>query len=183
MIAPDALHQETRGKGSNIRHVTDILPEWEPAESLLVVEVITPAGNTSSYPPHKHDSDDLPRRVALEEVYYHRLNPPQGFAFQRVYTDDLSLDETMTVDGRRRDAGAARLSPLRRASTATTSTISTSWPARSASGASITRRSTSGCCSGDGLAPRPLCRLPRCVTPGIHSITPEVLSDFREARR
>jgi 5-deoxy-glucuronate isomerase len=62
------------------------------------VEVITPAGNTSSYPPHKHDTDNLPRESALEEVYYHRLNPPQGFAFQRVYTDDLSLDETMTVE-------------------------------------------------------------------------------------
>ena len=113
LIGPDALHQETRGKGSNIRHVTNILPEWEPAESLLVVEVITPGGNTSSYPPHKHDTDDLPRESALEEVYYHRLNPPQGFAFQRVYTDDRSLDETMTVDRRRRDAGPARLPPLR----------------------------------------------------------------------
>ena len=64
MIPPDGLHQETRGKGSNIRHVTNILPEWEPAESLLVVEVITPGGNTSSYPPHKHDTDNLPTRVA-----------------------------------------------------------------------------------------------------------------------
>jgi 5-deoxy-glucuronate isomerase len=98
VIPPDGLHQETRGKGSNIRHVTNILPEWEPAESLLVVEVITPGGNTSSYPPHKHDTDDLPRESRLEEVYYHRINPPQGYAFQRVYTEDGSLDETMTVE-------------------------------------------------------------------------------------
>ena len=97
LIGPDSLHQETRGKGSNIRHVTNILPEWDPADGLLVVEVITPGGNTSSYPPHKHDTDDLPRESLLEEVYYHRLNPPQGFGFQRVYTDDGSLDETMTV--------------------------------------------------------------------------------------
>ena len=60
--------------------------------------MITPGGNTSSYPPHKHDTDNLPRESLLEEVYYHRLNPPQGFAFQRVYTDDRSLDETMTVE-------------------------------------------------------------------------------------
>jgi 5-deoxy-glucuronate isomerase len=98
VIAPDGLHQETRGKGHNIRHVTNIIPEWEPAEGLLVVEVITPAGNTSSYPPHKHDRDDLPRESLLEETYYHRLNPPQGFAFQRVYTDDRSLDEAIAVE-------------------------------------------------------------------------------------
>jgi 5-deoxy-glucuronate isomerase len=97
MIGPENVHQETRGRGSNIRHVTNILPEWEPAESLLVVEVITPGGNSSSYPPHKHDTDDFPRETLLEEVYYHRIEPPQGFAFQRVYTDDLSLDETMSV--------------------------------------------------------------------------------------
>jgi 5-deoxy-glucuronate isomerase len=90
--------QETRGKGSNTRHVANILPEWEPAESLLVVEVITPEGCTSSYPPHRHDRDELPRESLLEEIYYHRINPAQGFAFQRVYTDDRSLDETMTVE-------------------------------------------------------------------------------------
>jgi 5-deoxy-glucuronate isomerase len=92
------LGQEVRGKGTNTRYVTNILPEGEPADSLLVVEVITPGGHTSSYPPHKHDRDDLPRESLLEETYYHRLNPPQGFAFQRVYTDDRSLDEVMAVE-------------------------------------------------------------------------------------
>ncbi|WP_181703777.1 5-deoxy-glucuronate isomerase [Chthonobacter albigriseus] len=98
LIGPDQVSQEVRGKGSNTRHVTNILPEGEPADSLLVVEVITPGGNTSSYPPHRHDEDDLPRQSFLEETYYHRLNPPQGFAFQRVYTDDRSLDEAMAVE-------------------------------------------------------------------------------------
>lgn len=98
LIKPDALVKESRGRGNNIRHVTNILPEWEPADSLLVVEVITPAGNTSSYPPHKHDRDDLPHESLLEETYYHRIDPPQGFAFQRVYTDDRSLDEAMAVE-------------------------------------------------------------------------------------
>jgi 5-deoxy-glucuronate isomerase len=97
LIGPDDVGQETRGKGSNIRHVTNILPESEPADSLLVVEVITPGGNTSSYPPHKHDEDNLPAESLLEETYYHRLSKPQGFAFQRVYTDDRSLDETMLL--------------------------------------------------------------------------------------
>jgi 5-deoxy-glucuronate isomerase len=98
LIGPDKVTQETRGKTTNTRHVTNILPEWELAESLLVVEVITPGGSTSSYPPHRHDRDDLPRESLLEEVYYHRINPAQGFAFQRIYTDDRALDETMTVE-------------------------------------------------------------------------------------
>jgi 5-deoxy-glucuronate isomerase len=98
LIVPEMLGQEVRGKGTNTRYVTNILPEGEPADSLLVVEVITPGGHTSSYPPHKHDRDDLPRESLLEETYYHRLNPPQGFAFQRVYTDDRSLDEVMAVE-------------------------------------------------------------------------------------
>jgi 5-deoxy-glucuronate isomerase len=94
----DVPPQITRGKGSNTRYVTNILPETDPAHSLLVVEVITPGGHTSSYPPHKHDADDLPRESLLEETYYHRINPPQGFAMQRVYTDDRSLDEAMAVE-------------------------------------------------------------------------------------
>ena len=97
VIAPEACGQETRGTGTNTRHVRNILPESEAAESLLVVEVITPGGNWSSYPPHKHDRDAFPEETRLEETYYHRLNPAQGYAVQRVYTDALDLDETITV--------------------------------------------------------------------------------------
>jgi 5-deoxy-glucuronate isomerase len=97
VIPPDEVGQEIRGKGTNTRHVRNILPETKPAESLLVVEVITPSGHWSSYPPHKHDRDALPDESLLEETYYHRLDPPQGYAVQRVYTDDRSLDETMAV--------------------------------------------------------------------------------------
>ncbi len=97
VIKPGEVGTLTRGSGSNARHVRNIVPEDAEAESLLVVEVITPGGNWSSYPPHKHDRDALPDESYLEETYYHRLRPPQGFAFQRVYTDDRSLDETLTV--------------------------------------------------------------------------------------
>ena len=58
----------------------------------------TPGGHSSSYPPHKHDTDNLPQESSLEETYYHRLKPAQGFAFQRVYTDDRSLDESLAVE-------------------------------------------------------------------------------------
>ncbi|CAH0346495.1 5-deoxy-glucuronate isomerase [Bacillus sp. CECT 9360] len=90
---------ENRGILYNKRLVHNILPDSDPsANSLLVVEVFTESGNWSSYPPHKHDQDRLPDESFLEETYYHEMNPPQGFVFQRVYTDDRSLDETMTVE-------------------------------------------------------------------------------------
>jgi 5-deoxy-glucuronate isomerase len=99
LIGPEDVGRSSRGTGSNVRHVRDILPDGKPwAHSLLVVEVITPAGNWSSYPSHKHDVDDLPAESLLEETYYHRLEPRQGFAFQRVYTDDRSLDVSMAVE-------------------------------------------------------------------------------------
>jgi 5-deoxy-glucuronate isomerase len=99
LIPPGTHPRIIRGQGSNTRHVTNIMPEDDgAAHALLVVEVITPAGNTSSYPPHKHDRDALPNESYLEETYYHRLNPPQGFALQRVYTDDRSLDETLAAE-------------------------------------------------------------------------------------
>lgn len=100
VIPPSAVGAATRGKGTNLRHIRNILPETDEAESLLVVEVITPGGHWSSYPPHRHDEDDLPRQSLLEETYYHRVSPPQGFATQRVYTDDRELDETMSVGDR-----------------------------------------------------------------------------------
>ena len=71
--------------------------EDEPAESLLVTEVVTPAGHWSSFPPHKHDVDDPPRETALEETYYHRLRPAAGFGFQRVYSADRTVDESFAV--------------------------------------------------------------------------------------
>ena len=98
LIEPASMRRFSRGADSNLRYVCDILPESEPAEHLLVVEVVTPAGHSSSYPPHKHDTDNLPVESSLEETYYHRLKPSQGFAFQRVYTDDRSLDESMAIE-------------------------------------------------------------------------------------
>ena len=97
LIAPEKVARETRGSGNLERYIHHILPEQEPADSLLVVEVFTPAGHWSSFPPHKHDQDDLPRESYLEETYYHRVHPERGFVMQRVYTDDRSLDVTMAV--------------------------------------------------------------------------------------
>jgi 5-deoxy-glucuronate isomerase len=98
LIDAARMSREVRGSGTNTRYVRNILPETEPAESLLVVEVITPGGHWSSYPPHKHDTAEAGRETALEETYYHRIQPPQGFAIQRVYTDGRDLDETLSVE-------------------------------------------------------------------------------------
>lgn len=87
----------TRGSGRTERTIRNILMEDRPAESLLVTEVLTPGGNWSSYPPHKHDTDDMPRETYLEETYYHRTARPEGFAVQLVYTDDRSTDEALQV--------------------------------------------------------------------------------------
>lgn len=97
LIKPDDIKQSIRGEGNMTRQIHDILPENKNADSLLVVEVFTPEGNTSSYPPHKHDQNNLPNESYLEETYYHKINPEQGYAFQRVYNDNRSLDETIAV--------------------------------------------------------------------------------------
>jgi len=98
IIGPDGIDRVTRGVGTNTRYIHPIaMEERDVADSLLVTEVFTPAGNWSSYPPHRHDEDDYPNMTYLEETYYHRLNPGQGFGFQRVFTEDGSLDETVTV--------------------------------------------------------------------------------------
>lgn len=96
-ITPQEVDAEHRGKGHNQRYVHNILPDDKPADSLLVVEVFTDEGCTSSYPSHKHDQDIDGKETYLEETYYHRLNPSQGFCMQRVYTDDRELDECMAV--------------------------------------------------------------------------------------
>jgi 5-deoxy-glucuronate isomerase len=98
LISNETMAVKVRGEGTNRRFVRNILPDDQPAHSLIVVEVITPSGHWSSYPPHKHDSARKGEETALEETYYHRLAPAQGFAMQRVYTDDRSLDEAVVVE-------------------------------------------------------------------------------------
>lgn len=97
-LGPDGITLTPRGQGQNTRHINNIAMEaLDVADSLLVTEVFTPDGNWSSYPGHRHDEDDFPRITYLEETYYHRLNPRQGYALHRVYTEDGSLDVTMAA--------------------------------------------------------------------------------------
>jgi 5-deoxy-glucuronate isomerase len=97
LVTPDRVRIEIRGGGNATRQIHHILTPEFPAHRLLIVEVFTPAGNWSSYPPHKHDVHNPPAEVDLEEIYYYRLDRPEGYAVQKVYTSDGRIDETLTV--------------------------------------------------------------------------------------
>ena len=76
---------EIRGAGNATRQINHIIAPDFPADRLLVVEVLTPAGNWSSWPPHKHDVDDMPDEAVLEEIYHYRFRRPEAWAIQRIY--------------------------------------------------------------------------------------------------
>ena len=96
-IKPHEVEVEIRGAGNATRQINKIIRPEFAADRLLVVEVYTPAGNWSSYPPHKHDVHNPPAEVDLEEIYYYRIDRPEGYAIQKVYNSGRSLDETLTV--------------------------------------------------------------------------------------
>ena len=96
LITPDDVKVEIRGGHNVTRQISHILDPGD-AEKLLCVEVYTPSGNWSSYPPHRHDVQNPPDDVYLEEVYYYRMQPEDGWALQRLYTDDRDLDEVVVA--------------------------------------------------------------------------------------
>ena len=96
LIEPGDVEIEVRGGGNATRQINHILKPEFPADRILVVEVYTPAGNWSSYPPHKHDEHNPPGEVDLDEIYFYKISPPEGFAIQRVY-NKRGRDETITV--------------------------------------------------------------------------------------
>jgi 5-deoxy-glucuronate isomerase len=84
-----------RGGDNVSRQINDLLPPGSPVHRLVLVEVYTPSGNWSSYPPHKHDvhiEDESGNLIEsdLEEVYFYKLDKVEGYAYQRVYTDENS---------------------------------------------------------------------------------------------
>src|SRR2546429_461476 len=109
LIRPDEVRVEMRGKGVTERRIHWILSEKDPAARLLLVEVLTPAGHWSTYPPHKHDEDTPGVERALEELYYYRFNPEQGFAFLGIYTKpppQLSSTSPSPLAGEGRGGGS-----------------------------------------------------------------------------
>ena len=97
-IRPQEVRIEIRGGGNATRQIHDLIPPGFDCQRLVAVEVYTPSGNWSSYPPHKHDQhreDDRGNLLEadLEEIYFYKLDRPDGYSIQRVYTSDGRLDE------------------------------------------------------------------------------------------
>jgi 5-deoxy-glucuronate isomerase len=100
LITPSDVVSSLRGGGNASRQIVDIITPNFPADRLMVIEVYTPGGNWSSYPPHKHDVHDPPGEVDLDEIYYYRIKQPGGFAFQHLYSGKHGEDRTLKpIDG------------------------------------------------------------------------------------
>ena len=97
LITPADVKSSLRGGGNASRQIVDVMPPDFPADKLMVVEVYTPSGNWSSYPPHKHDVHNPPTEVDLDEIYYYRIDRLGGYAHQRLYTRNGQRDLTLTV--------------------------------------------------------------------------------------
>jgi 5-deoxy-glucuronate isomerase len=97
LIEPNDIDVEIRGAGNAARQINHIVKPGFPADKLLVVEVFTPSGNWSSFPPHKHDVSNMPEEAKLEEIYYYRMHPDDGFGLQRLYTADGSFDQAWVI--------------------------------------------------------------------------------------
>jgi 5-deoxy-glucuronate isomerase len=100
LVTPADSAIEIRGGGNATRQINSILPPGFDCHRLVCVEVYTPSGNWSSYPPHKHDvhreaADGTLIEADLEEIYFYKIDRPEGCAYQRVYTDDRSIDALM----------------------------------------------------------------------------------------
>ena len=95
LIQPQDVPISVRGGDNVSRQINDLLPPGSPVHRLVLVEVYTPSGNWSSYPPHKHDvhiEDEAGNLIEadLEEVYFYKIDRPEGYAYQRVYTGENS---------------------------------------------------------------------------------------------
>lgn len=86
LVTPEQVQANERGKGVYTREVHNIFVDDAHVRRLMVGETFNPPGHWSSYPPHKHDGRD--GEPTLEEVYYYRVDPPQGFGQQMLYTND-----------------------------------------------------------------------------------------------
>jgi len=106
LVTPQDVHVEVRGGDHATRQINDIIPPGFSCEKLVVVEVYTPSGNWSSYPPHKHDNrkvtaDGKLLEADLDEIYYYKIDRPEGYALQRIYT---GTDSPLALAGKGFDA-------------------------------------------------------------------------------
>jgi 5-deoxy-glucuronate isomerase len=91
---------EIRGGDNATRQINSLIEPGFGCQKIVAVEVYTPSGNWSSFPPHKHDERKTDAtgnlvEACLEETYFYKIDKPDGYAIQQVYNDDRSLDEVM----------------------------------------------------------------------------------------
>jgi 5-deoxy-glucuronate isomerase len=97
LIRPQEISSNLRGGENASRQILDVLPPEFPADKLVVVEVYTPGGNWSSYPPHKHEIHNPPAEADLDEIYYYRMKGAHAFAFQNLYSSDRTRSSVLKV--------------------------------------------------------------------------------------
>ena len=102
LVTPSEVEIEIRGGGNATRQINKLIPPGFNCSRLVAVEVFTPSGNWSSFPPHKHDQHRLDPQgylleADLEEIYFYQIDRPEGYAYQRIYTTDRTLDELILV--------------------------------------------------------------------------------------
>lgn len=99
VVCPEDITTEHRGKLNWQRNVNDIITSnYEgKVDKIVLGETYGCAGQWSSYPSHKHDTDNMPFEVNMEEIYHFKVNPGQGFGIQVMYNDDMSLKESYMV--------------------------------------------------------------------------------------
>ncbi|MCX6544389.1 MAG: 5-deoxy-glucuronate isomerase [Acidobacteria bacterium] len=97
VITPEEIGSEIRGGGDTTRQILRLIRPEDEADRLLINEIYTPGGNWSSYPPHKHDTNNPPHEVAKDEFYYFRTDHPDGYGLLRQYSNDGAEDDTVTI--------------------------------------------------------------------------------------
>jgi len=96
LIGPDDVREVNLGVLNWTRKAFFIIDQNVNSEYLFIGETFIPAGNWA-FPPHRHDNDNLPLEVDMDEVYHFRINPETGFGIQISYTDDRSRDNAYLV--------------------------------------------------------------------------------------
>jgi 5-deoxy-glucuronate isomerase len=107
-VAAEDVQVELRGAGQASRQINNFCgPDVTIADRLIAVEVLTPAANWSSYPPHKHDEERPGVETALEEIYYFEVaaspTGAPGFGYQRVYSSGPGREIDVTAEVRSGD--------------------------------------------------------------------------------
>lgn len=97
IVTPNDVAASLRGGGNASRQIVDVMPPSFPGDRIIAVEVYTPSGNWSSFPPHKHEVHNPPHEADLDEIYYYRMRHPSAYAHQRLYSSDGSRDTVVTA--------------------------------------------------------------------------------------